>query len=101
MNVDISETGDELARHAADWMLEAARASKGAFAVALSGGETPRGLYRLLAERTYREAFPWERAHWFWGDERFVPTDDNQSNYHMAQETLLARTPIPRQNVHP
>jgi 6-phosphogluconolactonase len=101
MKLDVSENVDELARRAADWMLGAARATEGAFAVALSGGETPRRLYALLATPPYREAFPFARAHWFWGDERFVPPDDVKSNYRMAREVLLARIPVPPENVHP
>ena len=71
------------------------------FAVALSGGSTPRRLYELLAGPPYREAFPWARTHWFWGDERFVPHDSPESNYRMVREAMLARAPVPAGNVHP
>ena len=71
------------------------------FAVALSGGSTPRRLYQLLADAPYREAFPWARTHWFWGDERFVPHDSPQSNYRMVREAMLARVPVPAGNIHP
>ena len=78
------------------------RAAKdGAFAVALSGGSTPRRLYQLLAGPPYRDKFPWSRTHWFWGDERFVPHDDTLSNYRMVREALLSRAPIPAANIHP
>jgi 6-phosphogluconolactonase len=90
-----------LSRRVADWMLEVATGKDGILAVALSGGSTPRSLYRLLAEPPYRDAFPWSRTHWFWGDERFVPHDDPQSNYRMVQEALLSRAPIPAANIHP
>src|ERR1700730_12331151 len=90
-----------LSRRVADWLLEAATATDGIFAVALSGGSTPRSLYRLLAEPPYRDTFPWSRTHWFWGDERFVPHDDALSNYRMVRESLLSRAPIPAVNVHP
>ncbi len=91
---------EALARRAAEWLVAAARAKDGVFAVALSGGSTPRRLYELLAERPSREAFPWSRSHWFWGDERFVPPDDPQSNFHMAREAMLAHAPVPAANVH-
>src|SRR6202049_4323537 len=90
-----------LSRRVADWLLEAATATDGIFAVAPSGGSTPRSLYRLLAEPPYRDGFPWSRTHWFWGDERFVPHDDALSNYRMVREALLSRAPIPTINVHP
>jgi len=90
-----------LARAVAGWMLRLAIAKNGAFAIALSGGSTPRMLYQCLAEPPFRDAFPWSKTHLFWGDERFVPRTDSRSNYGMARDTLLAAVPIPGQNVHP
>ena len=92
---------EALARRAADWLLAAATAAEGRFAIALSGGSTPRRLYELLAREPYRSAFPWRRAHTFWGDERFVPKSDARSNYRMADEALLSHVPIPAGNIHP
>jgi 6-phosphogluconolactonase len=91
---------EALTQRAAGWLLAAARAQEGIFAVALSGGATPRRLYEVLAEPPYRDAFPWPRVHLFWGDERFVPHDDSLSNYRMVREALLSRTPIPDANIH-
>jgi 6-phosphogluconolactonase len=68
--------------------------------VSLSGGSTPRLLYALLAKPPYLHGFPWSRAHWFWGDERFVPHDDARSNYRMVEAALLSRVPIPSGNIH-
>lgn len=85
----------------AEWMLDLAAAKDGVFAVCLSGGSTPHGLYEHLAELPYRDRFPWQRAHWFWGDEGFVPHNDALSNYRMAREALLSRAPIPAINIHP
>jgi 6-phosphogluconolactonase len=90
-----------LSRRVADWMRELATAKDGVFAVALSGGSTPRLLYEHLAAPSCRDTFPWSRTHWFWGDERFVPHDDALSNYRMVQEALLSRAPIPAANIHP
>jgi 6-phosphogluconolactonase len=90
-----------LAEGVADWLLGAAKQKDGAFAVALSGGSTPRALYERWAAPPYRDAFPWARTHLFWGDERFVPHDDAESNFHMAREALLSRVPIPAGNIHP
>lgn len=100
-SVEIVADAEALARRAADWLVTAARAKEGVFAVALSGGSTPRRLYELLAAPPHRNAFPWSRAHWFWGDERFVPQDDPASNYRMARDALLAQAPIPDANIHP
>jgi 6-phosphogluconolactonase len=89
-----------LAHRAARWIADLAGHSRGRFAICLSGGSTPRRLYQLLAEAPYREAMPWDRVHWFWGDERFVPWDHPDSNYRMAREALLAHVPAPAENIH-
>jgi 6-phosphogluconolactonase len=70
------------------------------FSIALSGGNTPRTLYRLFSTR-FRDQIPWTKVHVFWGDERYVPRADSQSNYRMARETLLDAVPCPVGNVHP
>jgi 6-phosphogluconolactonase len=70
------------------------------FAVALSGGSTPKGLYTLLATPEYREQIPWSRVHLFWGDERCVPPDHSESNYRMVRESLLSKIDIPQHNIH-
>jgi 6-phosphogluconolactonase len=91
-----------LARAAADEFARRARAAAnaaGRFAVALSGGTTPRMLFRELAGPPSR-SLPWERIHLFWGDERTVPPDDPDSNYRTAHEELISRVPIPAGNVH-
>jgi 6-phosphogluconolactonase len=90
-----------LSRRVAAWLLELALAKEGTFAVCLSGGSTPQGLYQRLADAPCRDAFPWSRTHWFWGDERFVPHDDALSNYRMARLALLSRAPVPPANIHP
>ena len=75
-------------------------AARGRFAVALAGGSTPRGVYLQLAAEGQRNRLPWERIHLFFGDERCVPPDHPESNYCMANESLLSRVPIPPANVH-
>ncbi|HEX5504007.1 MAG TPA: 6-phosphogluconolactonase [Thermomicrobiales bacterium] len=75
-------------------------AARGRFTVALSGGSTPRALFRLLAAPPHRDAVDWARVQVGWGDERCVPPDDEQSNYRMARETLLAHVPIPEGQIH-
>jgi len=98
--LDISPDAPALADRVAGWLLAAAQAKPGRFAVCLSGGSTPRRLYEALASERFRDRFPWPRTHWFWGDERFVPPDDPLSNYRMVREAMLARVPVPPENVH-
>lgn len=70
----------------------------GKFSVALAGGNTPRGVYELLARQG--AGLPWDKIHIFFGDERHVPPDHADSNYRMARETLLSKVAIPEGNVH-
>jgi 6-phosphogluconolactonase len=100
--VIVSDAG-ALARKAAERFAHLAREavdSRDRFSVALSGGSTPAGLFRLLAEEPYRTQIPWAKVYLFWADERCVPPDDPGSNYHLAEETLIVRVPIPPENVH-
>ncbi len=90
-----------VSHHVAEWLLEKALAKQGAFALGLSGGSTPKTLYELLATNPFRDRFPWDRTHVFFGDERFVPPDHPDSNYRMAREAMLAHVPIPDAQVHP
>ena len=93
---------EELERAGAGEVARLARKAgpKRSFALALSGGRTPRGLYTRLTGDPYRALVPWASLHLFWGDERHVPPDHPDSNYRMVQETLLARAPVPPGNVH-
>lgn len=69
------------------------------FRVALAGGSTPRLLYGLLATE-YREAIAWERVHFFWSDERYVPPDHPDSNYRMVRQALFDQVDMPSDNLH-
>jgi 6-phosphogluconolactonase len=79
-------------------LAEAGIQERGRFSVALSGGNTPRAVYSLLAGE--HKELPWDRIHVFFGDERHVPPDHPDSNFRMASESLLSKVPIPRENVH-
>ncbi len=72
----------------------------GRIAICLTGGSTPKPVYRRLAEEPYRSTVPWERIHWFWGDDRFVPLEDERSNAGMACAAFLDHLPIPPDNIH-
>lgn len=73
---------------------------QGPVSVALSGGSTPLGMFRLLASDGYRDKISWERVHFFWTDERCVPPGHVDSNYGAANRLMLSRLPIPPSNVH-
>jgi 6-phosphogluconolactonase len=96
----VFDDAEALARAAADWLCDKARATTGRFAICCSGGSTPKRLYQRLAEADIAARFPWPRAHWFWGDERFVPHDHPDSNYGMTRAALLSRAPVPPGNIH-
>ena len=75
--------------------------ARGSFAVALSGGSTPRGLYeRLAGDAALRNRVPWTEIDWWWSDERHVPPDSPESNYRLAADTLLSRVPVTPWRVH-
>jgi len=74
---------------------------RGKFIVALSGGNTPKRLYQLLATKEFSRTIPWEKVFLFWGDERFVPPTDTESNYRMVKENLLTHISIPEKNIFP
>jgi 6-phosphogluconolactonase len=76
-------------------------ALQGQFSVVLSGGSTPKGIYQCMASPSYRNKFRWDKIHFFWGDERWVPPEDQRSNYRMVSEALLTKVNIPPENIHP
>ena len=89
-----------LAKAAADRLLKRINQGSRRLAVCLAGGSTPERLYGLLATEPYCSAVPWNRVHWFWGDDRFVPRNDSRSNAGMARRLLLDRVPAPLGNIH-
>jgi 6-phosphogluconolactonase len=92
---------EALAERAAAWILERVLMVARPVSLCLSGGSTPRALYQTLARAPYRDRMPWQRIHWFWGDERFVPSNDARSNYRMVRDALLDRIAAPVGSVHP
>jgi 6-phosphogluconolactonase len=104
MALRIEPSAADVHRTGAEIFLETARkrwARGKRTAVALSGGSTPLGMYRLLAGEPYRSEMPWSRVHVFWGDERCVSPDHPASNYGAAKSALLDRIPLPASQVHP
>jgi 6-phosphogluconolactonase len=98
--VEVVEDGDALARAAGETIIARLSNAGERAAVALTGGRTPEALYSLLATEPYRSRIAWQRIHWFWGDERFVPHDDARNNARMAIEALLSRVAVPSRNIH-
>jgi len=101
--VEVYPTPERLAEAAEREVLRAialALGRRGICALALSGGETPRALYRRLADTADGGDPDWSRVHVCFGDERMVPPDDPASNYGMVRDELIARVPLPAGNVH-
>src|SRR5690606_31052957 len=80
---------------------EKAIREKGQFTVALTGGSSPVELYKMLAQEPYAGRIDWQKCFVFWGDERWVPLDDERSNARMAFETLLDHVPVPKEQIFP
>jgi 6-phosphogluconolactonase len=103
MDISVFQTPDQLALAAAERFVELGHEFHGEFDrfnVALSGGNTPRRVYELLATERFKNRVGWHQVHFFFGDERMVPPDHPESNYRMAYEALLSEVPIPAINVH-
>ena len=94
---------DSLVVGTAEWILSAsaeAISSRGACRIALSGGSTPRALFRLLAGDEWRPRFEWSRIELFQVDERAVPLDHPDNNFGMIERELLHTVQIPADHVH-
>lgn len=102
-NVQVFDTPEQLARAAAQFIADLAKASteQRRFSIALSGGTTPRRVYELLATDEFSRQIDWRATHIFFGDERTVSSTHPASNYGMAKAALISRVPIPSANVHP
>jgi 6-phosphogluconolactonase len=95
-----ADDAEQVAHIAAERLLIRVRHAQGRAAVCLTGGSSPQRLYKLLATASYRDALPWDRIHWFIGDERFVAQGDPLSNMGAARRTFLDGL-TPPQNIHP
>jgi 6-phosphogluconolactonase len=89
-----------LAKTAAKRILARIALSHDRVAICLTGGSSPQQLYRLLETDAYRSQIPWDRVHWFIGDERFVAADSPLNNMGMARRLFLDRC-APTANIHP
>jgi 6-phosphogluconolactonase len=103
MRIEVADTADALSRMVAEQFLRVtsdAIRERGRCAVALSGGSTPKAVYRLLADEPRRSRAAWDQIDVFWGDERHVPPDHADSNYGMAADTLLSAVPVSPKKIH-
>jgi len=91
---------DALARTAAERVTARIAANPGRVAICLTGGSSPKKLYQLLGGDPWRGNIPWDRVHWFIGDERFVPASDPLNNMSVARATFLDRC-APADHIHP
>jgi len=97
--INVADTG-ALAKAAAGRLLARVEANAARIAICLTGGSSPKQLYALLATKAYRDKIPWDRVHWFIGDERFVPPADLLNNMAMARRIFLDAY-APPSNIHP
>jgi 6-phosphogluconolactonase len=103
MKVLIAKNLDELSFNAADWITKyigKTLKKQDRFTFALSGGNTPKKLYQLLASPAFNKKIEWEKIHFFWGDERYVPFSDERNNAKMVFDALLFHVPVNRENIH-
>ncbi len=101
--VEVLSDSEALSLRATSIFLDASKksvATKKRFAVAISGGSTPRRLYTLLGSGGYRDQIDWQHVHFFWADERCVPMDHEESNFRMAFDRLLSKVSLPEENMH-
>jgi 6-phosphogluconolactonase len=103
MELHIAQTTQELSENLAAWIsnyIQEVLQDQPIFTLVLSGGNTPKQLFALLAKEPYKIMIPWERIHFFWGDERAVPFEDERNNAKMAFDTLLNEVDVPKENIH-
>ncbi len=93
-----AELAQETARRFQAIAIQAVQ-QNGRFTVALAGGQTPRATYGLLTHEPYTTELPWEQCYFFFGDERCVPPTHPDSNFNMAEKSLLSKANIPRENI--
>ncbi|MCK1387983.1 6-phosphogluconolactonase [Bradyrhizobium sp. 21] len=95
----VEADAESLARAAAERVMARIAANSGRIAICLTGGSSPKKLYQLLGSGAWCEKIPWERVHWFIGDERFVPENDPLNNMTVARKTFLDRN-APSGHIH-
>ena len=103
MQVHLTKDPNDLSYEAAEWvtsLIETTLHQQDRFCLLLSGGSTPKNLYKLLAENSFKKRIDWDGLHIFFGDERVVPFSDQRNNGKMAYDALLSKVPVPNTQVH-
>ena len=96
----VEADAETLARTAAERVMARIAANPSRIAICLTGGSSPKKLYQLLGSDPWRGKIPWDRVHWFIGDERFVPESDPLNNMAAARATFLDGN-APAGHIHP
>lgn len=102
MNIHTYKNKEELSNKLARWicdLINTTLQNQEFFTLVLSGGETPKNLFKKLAS-DYKEKINWKRVHFFWGDERAVPFNDDRNNAKMAYDILLNYLDVPASQIH-
>ena len=102
-DLHISDDAKHLSEDLASWIsncIQKVLKEQDRFTFVLSGGSTPKQLYSLFAASPYKETIPWEKIHFFWGDERAVPFEDERNNARMCYDELLNKISVPEENIH-
>lgn len=98
MEVKVYQTKVKVAEEFSKYLIENSTTGQ-PYHIALSGGSTPKIVFDVLAEE-FSENVDWSNIHFYWGDERCVAPDDEESNYRMTVEHLLSKIDIPEKNIH-
>ncbi|BFO68399.1 6-phosphogluconolactonase [Chryseobacterium sp. KCF3-3] len=104
MNITVFDDLEKLYTKAADTFVDLSKKSiqkNDRFVVALSGGSSPKAIFKLLATPEYKEQIEWSKVYFFWVDERWVPLNDDKSNFRMTDEALLNQVPIDQNHIFP
>ncbi|WNI37948.1 6-phosphogluconolactonase [Chryseobacterium sp. SG20098] len=104
MNITVFDDLEKLYKKAADVFVDLSKKSiqkKDRFVVALSGGSSPKAIFKLLATPEYKEQIEWNKVYFFWVDERWVPLNDDKSNFRMTDEALLNQVPVDQNHIFP
>jgi 6-phosphogluconolactonase len=102
-NIEVYQCAEELEQRAAEkiiLLINKAISERGVCSIALSGGETPRPVYRIMGSSPIKERIDWSRVHLFFTDERLVPPTDPQSNFGMINREFISHINISSRNIH-
>ena len=100
--LNIYKTTEETIKGLADYFVQTVNTAikeKGSCTVVLSGGNSPKKLYELLASADYSQQIDWDKIYFFFGDERYVPFTDTENNGNMVKKSLFEPLMIPDANI--